>query len=209
MSDLRTPALSVRLEAEALRERGPAACLGADRFVLEIGFGRAELIMELAEAEPERVFLGVEVSRKRVEKAARRVERRSLGNVRLIHAPAEYLLERVLPPACVEECWICCPDPWPKKRHHKRRLIRSAFLSRLVRVLVEGAEIHISTDHRAYAEWIHEALVKTPELENLHAPDPWASHPPARPRTAYEAEWLADGRRLVYFDYRIRRGSTP
>ena len=202
MSDSNLPALEPLLEAEALRELGLEKCVGAPPIVLEIGFGRAELIMDLAEARRERGFLGVEVSRKRVEKAGRRVARRGLANVRLVHAPAEYLLERVLPPECVDECWICCPDPWPKKRHHRRRLISPAFLTRLTRALAPAARLHVSTDHPGYREWIAEALAPCPGLENLHAPQPWSLEPPERPQTAYEAEWRAEGRSIVYFDYR-------
>ncbi len=192
----------VQLEAEELAERGLADCVGPPPIVLEVGFGRAELIMDLAEESPERAFLGVEVSRKRVAKAAARVERRGLANVRLVNAPAEYLLERVLPAACVSECWINCPDPWPKKRHFKRRLLRADVLAQLVRVLVPGALLHLCTDHAGYRDWIADALAREPRLENLHASRPWSSEPPERPETAYEAEWLAEGRSLAYFDYR-------
>jgi tRNA (guanine-N7-)-methyltransferase len=190
------------VEAERLRVQGLEHCLGAPPIVLEIGFGRAELLMDLAEERPEQAFLGVEVSRKRVLKAGRRISRRGLENVRLVNAPAEYLLERVLPASCVSECWINCPDPWPKKRHFKRRLVRRTFLEQLARALVPGALLHISTDHEGYRDWIAEALVGAPDFDNLHAPDRWSSQPPARRETAYEAEWRAEGRSLAYFDYR-------
>ena len=79
--------------------------------MLELGFGRAELLLDLAAQNPGRVYLGVEVSRKRVLKAGKRAERRELRNVFMIHAPAEYVLERVLPAGVVEEAWVNCPDP--------------------------------------------------------------------------------------------------
>jgi tRNA (guanine-N7-)-methyltransferase len=176
--------------------------LGSPSIVLEIGFGRAELIMDLAEAAPERRFLGVEVSRKRVVKAGRRIVKRGLRNCFLMHAPAEYLLERVLPAGCVEECWICCPDPWPKKRHFKRRLIQGAFLERLVAALAPGAPLHIATDHPGYADWITEVMREAKGLENLHAPAAFSRERPDRRLTAYEAEWLEEGRSMAYFDYR-------
>ena len=190
------------LELEALFARGLEVCVGAPPIVLEIGFGRAELIMDLAEQHPEQAFLGVEVSRKRVAKAGARVERRGLANLRLVHAPAEYLLERVLPSACVAECWINCPDPWPKKRHFKRRLLRATVLAQLARVLVPGALLHVCTDHEGYRDWIAHALAGEARLENLHAPRAWSKEPPERRETAYEAEWRAEGRSLAYFDYR-------
>jgi len=91
LSDPHSPSLAPVVSAETLRERGLRACLGADRVVLELGFGRAELLLDLAASNPERVYLGVEVSRKRVEKAGKRAQRRVLGNVFMIHAPAEYI----------------------------------------------------------------------------------------------------------------------
>ena len=204
MSDPNTAALTPQLEAEELRERGVEACLTSQRIVLEIGFGRADLIMALAEAAPDRRFLGVEVSRKRVEKAARRLARREISNVRLVNAPAEYLLERVLPAGCVEECWINCPDPWPKKRHHRRRLVQPPFLKRLAGAMCPDAVLHLSTDHEGYRDWIHDAFAQVEVFENLCEPASWSLDRPDRPQTAYEEEWLADGRTVVYFDYRMR-----
>jgi tRNA (guanine-N7-)-methyltransferase len=193
---------TVQLEVAELQERGLADCLGAGERVLELGFGRGELILALAEAQPERRFLGVEISRKRVAKLARRVERLELPNVRLLHSTAELVVERALPAGQIDECWINCPDPWPKKRHHRRRLFQPAFVDRLARVLRPGAILHASTDDAPYAQWIGGVLSAGADLENLHAPAEWADEPPDRPVTAYEREWLALGRRIAYFEYR-------
>lgn len=188
--------------AEALAERGLEGCLGRVPIVLEIGFGRGELLLDLAEARPGEAFLGVEISKKRTVKAARRAAWRGLANVKFVNAPAEYLLGEVLPPGSVAECWINFSDPWPKKRHHKRRLFQSSFVAKLARVLAPGAALHAATDDAAYAQWIHEVLASAPKLENLAAPAPWRDDPPDRRTTAYEAEWLAEGRRIAYFEYR-------
>ena len=204
MSDRGPPALSVALDTEELRERGPDACIGAPPRVLEIGFGRAELLLELATGNPDSRYLGVEVSRKRVEKAARHAARRGLPNLRLVNAPAEYLLERVLPPDCFAECWINFPDPWPKKRHFKRRLFQARFLALLARVLEPGARLHAATDHMDYAEWIADLLGASPDFENPNAPTRWTDRPPPRRETSYEAEWRALGRPIAYFEARRR-----
>jgi tRNA (guanine-N7-)-methyltransferase len=189
--------------AEELRERGLADAVGPPPVVLEIGFGRGEVLLEMAVRWPEASFLGVEVSRKRVEKTARRVARAALANVRLVSCPAEYLLERVLPPTSIAECWINFPDPWPKKRHHKRRLIRPDVVVLLVRALEPGAVLHVATDHEGYAEWIDGVLSRARGLENLHAPQPFArERPAARSESRYEAEFRAEGRPLHYFAYR-------
>jgi tRNA (guanine-N7-)-methyltransferase len=207
LPDLDPTPLDPVIEAEELRERGLRLCLRAQSVVLEIGFGRAEAPIEMARAAPDRVFLGVEVSRKRVHRAGRRVARAGIQNLRLIHATAEYLLERVLPDRCVSECWINFPDPWPKKRHHKRRLIRPDVVRQLARVLEPGALLHVSTDHREYAEWIAEVMETVPGFVSLHA-GRWASVRPARPETGYEADFLAEGRTIAYFDYR-RKETVP
>ncbi len=190
------------IAAETLRERGLSACLGAERVVLELGFGRAELLLELAEQNPGRTYLGVEVSRKRVLKAGKRAERRELRNVFMIRAPAEYVLERVLPKEVVEEVWVNCPDPWPKKRHWRRRLVQAPLLELLARALLPGAPLHIATDHEGYRDWIAEVLAKQAAFLNLHAPAAWSATRPERRETAYEEEWRAEGRSMAYFDYR-------
>jgi tRNA (guanine-N7-)-methyltransferase len=192
------------VSGEELRERGPSELLGAERFVLEIGFGRGELLLDLADANPKRVYLGVEISRKRVEKVARRAEKRGLANVFLLHAPAEFALERVLTPGCVEECWINCPDPWPKKRHWRRRLVQAPLVELLAKALAPDAVLHVSTDHPGYRDWIADVFAAQDHFANLHAPAPWSDSPPARRETAYESEWRAEGRAIAYFDYRRR-----
>ena len=197
------------VQAEDVRRDGLEAHVGPLPLVLEIGFGRADLLIALGLARPGCHLLGVEVSRKRVEKAGRRLIRHGVQSVRLVHAPAEYLLARVLPPASIGECWINCPDPWPKKRHHRRRLIQPQVIRPLGRVLRPGADLHISTDHVGYAEWISKAMAEVPIFRNLHAPEPWSGKPPDRPVTAYEAEWIAEGRRILYFDYVREPGPVP
>ena len=188
--------------SEALRECGLEACLGPGPVVLEIGFGRGEVLIDLAANDPGRRHLGVEVSRKRVLKVARRVARARLENVRLVHTTAEYLLERVLAPASIDECWINCPDPWPKKRHHKRRLIRPDVLDRIAHVLRPGGLLHVATDHPGYTEWMVDAFARTRSLENRLAPEPFGRVRPARIESAYEAEFSALGHAVAYFEYR-------
>jgi tRNA (guanine-N7-)-methyltransferase len=209
VSDRDPAALVALLETETLRERGPLVCVGPAPLVLEIGFGRAELLIDLATLNPERHYLGVEVSRKRAEKAARRIERLELPNAKVVQAPAEYLLERVLPRACIAECWINFPDPWPKKRHFRRRFFQPEAVARVAGVLEPGAVLHAATDHGGYAEWMADALASCDQLENLHAPARWSEKRPERRLTGYEAEWLAEGRQIAYFDYRRLGGSRP
>jgi len=175
------------------------------QLVVEIGFGRGEFLMELAEREPKTAFVGIEYSFKRVLKMARRLARTSLRNVRLVQAPAEQVVRDTLGDASVSTFWINFPDPWPKKRHFKRRLLQRDFVALLARRLAPGGLLHVATDHPGYAEWIDEVLRAEPRLENCFAPAAFRADVPGRRPTAYELEWRALGRPLHFFGYARRR----
>lgn len=160
--------------------------------------------MALAAEHPERAFLGIEYSGKRVLKMARRVARSGLANLRLIQARGEDVVEELLAPGSVETFWINFPDPWPKKRHHRRRLIQPGLVRALALRLVPGGRLQVATDDVAYAEWIAEVLAAEPLLENERAPERFAREVPGRRATAYELEWRAEGRPLHFFTYRRR-----
>ena len=196
-----------RVEPEHLRERGVPGVFAPElprpeAVELEIGYGRGEFLLDRAARHPRVGFLGVELSRRRHLKMARRLARTELSNVRLCRAPAEYLLAECLPAACVHRVWINFPDPWPKKRHHRRRLIQPAFVRELGRVLAPGGRLEVATDHPEYAAWISEVLAGAPGFVNLCAPRPFVPEVPGRPPTAYELEWRAEGRPLHFFRYR-------
>jgi tRNA (guanine-N7-)-methyltransferase len=200
------PGRDFRLDPIRVREEGLAAAYldlpRPHRLVVEIGFGRGEFLQELAKAELASAFLGIEYSRKRVLKFARRLARGELANVRLLCISAEVALRDLLLPASVAACWINFPDPWPKKRHHRRRLIQPEITARIASCLVPGGELHVATDHPGYAEAIAECLSGESQLENAFAPDAHRAEVPGRTPTAYELEWRALGRPLFFFEYR-------
>ncbi|HEY8155008.1 MAG TPA: tRNA (guanosine(46)-N7)-methyltransferase TrmB [Myxococcota bacterium] len=196
-----------RVAAEDLGGPGLAKLFEPDlepplRLTVDLGFGRGELLLDLAGGDPRAAFLGVEYSHKRVLKLARRLARTPLRNLRLVCATAEAIVEGRLPEGFVHAFWINFPDPWPKKRHHRRRLIQPAFVEQLARRLEPGGTLHVATDHEGYAEAIAEVLAAEPLLENLYAPAAWRAEPPARVATAYELEWRAQGRECRYFCHR-------
>jgi tRNA (guanine-N7-)-methyltransferase len=199
-----------RITPADVRARGWAGVFapGASvaRFVVELGFGRGEFLLDLAAKDPGAAHLGVEYSPKRVLKLARRLARTELRNVRLLHGRAESVVLELLEPASVERFWINFPDPWPKKRHHKRRLLQPAFVHELALRLVPRGELHIATDHAEYAESIDSALASEPLLENALAPERWLRDVPGRTATAYELEWRAEGRPLHFWAYRRKAG---
>jgi tRNA (guanine-N7-)-methyltransferase len=202
------PGTDWRIPHDEARERGFADLFGSDvarplPLVVEIGFGRGEFLMDMALRHPEQAFVGIEVSFKRTLKMARRLARTELRSVRLVEATAEEVLDSALEDASVSRFWINFPDPWPKKRHFKRRLVQPPIAALLARRLVPGGELHVATDHPDYAEWIDLVLSKTPGLENIDAPSPFLREAPDDRRpTAYELEWRAQGRGLYFFRYR-------
>jgi len=198
-----------RVEPEEVREKGWEALFAPDLappfpLVVELGFGRGEFLMDLARKAPDVAHVGIEVSPKRVLKMARRLARTDLGNVRLVQATAETVVEELLAPDSVETFWVNFPDPWPKKRHHRRRLIQPPFLARLAERLVPGGSLHVATDHVGYAEQIDACLAGEPRLENAFAPEPFLREVPGRMPTAYELEWRSEGRALHFWHYRRR-----
>ena len=200
------PGIDFRVDFAEASERGFPEIFGADvakplPLVLEIGFGRGEFLLHLAEASPETAFVGVEYSAKRVLKLARRLARSTLHNVRLIEATAEELVTDALPDASLSCCWVNFPDPWPKKRHFKRRLIQPAFIAALRERLELGGRLRVATDHPDYADWIDGVLRAARGLENCYAPDAYRAEAPGRMPTAYELEWRALGRSLHFFEY--------
>jgi tRNA (guanine-N7-)-methyltransferase len=179
------------------------------RLIVDLGFGRGEFLLALAEKDPDTAYLGVEYSFKRVLKLARRLALTEIRNVRLVQAPAEYVVGEGLPHGSVHGFWINFPDPWPKRRHQKRRLIQPPFVRELACCLAPDGRLHVTTDDPGYAWQIDDVLSAQPALENLNAPQPWCRDAVERPPTAYELAWRAEGRALHFFSYRRQPGATP
>ncbi len=132
---------------------------------IEIGTGKGRFLLLAATARPDVNFIGVEYAARYLSRAVDRIAKRALSNVRLVHAEAADLLETYLPEGSLSGCHIYFPDPWPKKRHHKRRIIRPDVLALLARSLHRGALLRIATDHAHYAAAISETLALAPDFE--------------------------------------------
>lgn len=171
--------------------------------VVEIGFGRGEFLRQLAAESPGVPHLGVELSWKRVLKMARRIAKAGDPNLRMICARGEDVMQEALADDSVRTFWINFSDPWPKARHHRRRLVQAPFVHQLAKRLLPGGALHVATDDVPYAEHIHEVLRNEPLLENALAAS-FLPEVPERPVTAYEAMWRAEGRPLHFFTYRRR-----
>jgi tRNA (guanine-N7-)-methyltransferase len=159
--------------------------------VLEIGFGMGETTAEIAAAHPDVDFLGVEVHLPGVGALLRRIESMALRNVRVIRHDAVEVVDRSIATGALAGIHVYFPDPWPKKRHHKRRLLNAPFVHALADRLVAGGYLHIATDWGPYADEILAILEAEPTLRNT-AKD-FAARPAWRPRTKFEARGVRLG----------------
>jgi tRNA (guanine-N7-)-methyltransferase len=154
--------------------------------VLEIGFGDGESLAAMAAANPETDYLGIEVHRPGVGHLLLRAEALGLTNLRIMCADAVEVLERQIPDDCLDRVQIFFPDPWPKTRHHKRRLIQPSFVTLLVHKLKSSGPLHIATDCEDYARSILNLLNATPGLLNQADGNGFAPRPAYRPATRFE-----------------------
>jgi len=154
------------------------------RTILEIGFGMGAATAELAGSMPEVNFLAVDVYKPGVGKLLSRLESGAIENVRVIHDDAILVLERMIPESSLDGIHLFFPDPWPKKRHHKRRIIRPALTAIMARRLKPGAYLYMVTDWDEYAHAALEVLEATPGLDNPY--DGFAPPRDWRPTTAFE-----------------------
>ncbi len=155
--------------------------------VVEIGFGNGDYLVARAQTEPEKNFLGIEVHRPGVGRVLHRVEELALANVRVACHDAVELLRDGIAEGTVSELVVYFPDPWPKTRHHKRRLIQPDFAALAAQRLVRGGLLRLATDWANYAEQMLEVASAEPLLRNCVADGGYAARPASRATTRFEA----------------------
>ncbi len=161
--------------------------------VLEIGFGNGEALRFAGANEPERDFVGIEVHRPGVGRLLNALAADGLGNVRVCAHDAVEVLRNEVADSSLGEIRIYFPDPWPKKRHHKRRLIQPAFSGLLTDKLRPGGLLHLATDWQDYAEQMWDVLDAEPRLRNEAGPRGYFDRPAWRPQTHFEKRGLRLG----------------
>jgi len=159
--------------------------------VLEIGFGMGETTARIAAENPGRNFLGIEVHSPGVGALLRRLEEQGLTNVRVIQHDAVEVVRDMIPPSSLAGIHVFFPDPWPKKRHHKRRLLKKEFVELLASRLVPGGYLHAATDWEEYAEHILQVFSAEESLRNTATT--YAERPAWRPQTKFETRGLKLG----------------
>lgn len=168
---------------------------------LEIGFGGAEHLIWQARQAPDVGFIGCEPFEDGIAKALSEIEQGGLQNIRIFPDDARKLL-RWLPEASIARAYILFPDPWPKARHKKRRLVGPALLQQLARVMRPGAELMLATDIGDYARTMLMALRDNPGFAwTATSPNDWRLRPADWPQTRYEQKALTNGRRPVYLTF--------
>lgn len=154
--------------------------------ILEIGFGNGNATWQMASAHPEENYLAVEVHRPGVGHLLLNLEEHVIDNVRIACQDAVELLHQRIPDSSLAGVRIYFPDPWPKKRHHKRRIIQASFIELLAEKMQPGGNLHLATDWEPYAEHMLEVLNKSPVFENCSPENGSVPKPDWRPATKYE-----------------------
>ena len=170
---------------------------------VEVGIGKGRFLLAAAAARPEVLHLGVEWANKYLRIAEHRAKRDGLKNVRFARVDARELVCRAIPAVSVAAYYVFYPDPWPKKRHHKRRLIQKPFVEAAVQCLVPGGHWAVQTDHAEYFEAIADLLRSHPDLREVPFDDPEFGVEAARVATNFEIKYAKEGR--TFHQIAVRR----
>ena len=159
---------------------------------IDLGCGDGRFLLEMAAHYPERDFLGVERLLGRVRKVCKNIGKRGLENARVLRLESRYTAEWLLPPSSVSRLHLLCPDPWPKLRHHRRRLIQEEFLQAVWDLLEPGGEFLFKTDHPEYFEWAQDKVQAFGKFEQLDWPEDAFFYP----KTDFQIHWESQGKSL-------------
>ncbi|HSE84325.1 MAG TPA: tRNA (guanosine(46)-N7)-methyltransferase TrmB [Thermodesulfobacteriota bacterium] len=169
---------------------------------LEIGFGEGDFLIEMAKRKTDWNLIGIEIKRKRFKKAVKKTEKENLQNLRLLHMDAKIAVEEVFSLNTFSEVYINFPDPWPKDRHKKHRIINPVFLERLAKIMKPEAVLEIASDHEEYILNILETFSKTEFFISKLPPPGYVYNLPNRPPTKFEREFREEGKEIYYLRFK-------
>jgi tRNA (guanine-N7-)-methyltransferase len=161
--------------------------------VLEIGFGMGDSLAEMASCHPETFFIGIEVHKPGVGRLMNLAEERGISNLRIYAEDALEVLEKSVPDHRLSKVQLFFPDPWPKKKHHKRRIVQPSFARLVQKKLRPGGVLHMATDWQNYAEQMMEVMSQTEGFANVAGPGQFSPRPSSRPATKFEQRGLKLG----------------
>jgi tRNA (guanine-N7-)-methyltransferase len=166
---------------------------GFDAIKLEIGIGNGDALIHMASADRSSLYLGIEVHEPGVGRCLNQIHQLQLPNLRLINHDAIEVLEQMIAPGLLDRVFLFFPDPWHKKRHHKRRIVNQRFRDLVQVALKPGAAIHIATDWQDYAEWIAGQFQGDARFDNCGNAEGYIDRPGYRPQTRFERRGLRLG----------------
>jgi tRNA (guanine-N7-)-methyltransferase len=167
---------------------------------LEIGFGTGSFLIDMAIREPHSNFIGMDFYHKGIRRVITRMDRLHLKNIRVVYGNAGEKIPILFDEGDLSEVFINFPDPWPKNRHHKRRLIKPQFVEMLAGKMAPGGILHIATDFEPYAREILKALQADVRFSNPHEDRGYRHEREGIPKTKYEKAFLDAGRKIYYFE---------
>ncbi len=183
----------------------PRELFGNDRPIeLEIGTGKGGFLLQQARDHEDRNYLGIEWANKYFKLAADRMARWGVGNVRMIRCDAKVFVMRCLSEASITALHVHHPDPWPKKRHHRRRLFDAAFVDAAAKALADGGVLDVQTDHAEYFEQIQSVLRAQPDLEETLFARQNQDESDAVFETIFQIKYQREGREIYRLTYRRR-----
>ena len=182
-----------RLKSADLRDDFSTSMPSVHQIVVEVGFGDGDALLQMATSRPTTGFVGIEVYRPGIGRFLRSAKNASLNNVRVFDQDGRDFFAQFCPPDSIDEIYILFPDPWPKKRHHKRRLIQKEFLKICANRLKPGGLLCTATDCEDYAQWILNELTTVPALQNAMPSGEYYQGEALRPTTKYERKALDSG----------------
>ncbi|MBE0598754.1 MAG: tRNA (guanosine(46)-N7)-methyltransferase TrmB [Desulfuromonadales bacterium] len=190
-------------EERLAADPGLTRLFGAERpLALEIGCGIGDFLIQMASRRPELNFLATDIYNKGCLKTCRKVEAAGLDNVRVVRLEARHLLEHHLSPGSLAAVFINCPDPWPKKRHRRRRLVNADFLALLRQFMAPGGELYFSSDFEDYTADVAAALATLPLWHNCH-PLPYLPALESYPISKYMRRFLDQGETIHFLHWRL------
>ena len=196
------PPIAIDTDKPATADPRSLFAPGMTEVRVEIGFGGSEHLIAQAQAHPDIGFIGSDGFVNAIGKALAAIERNLLANIRLHHGDAAHLLEW-LPAGAIARIDLLYPDPWPKRRHWKRRFVQDETLAQFARILRTGGEFRFATDIADYADWTLARILRSPDFDWMaKIADDWRKPWPGYVRTRYEAKALREGRTPAYFIFR-------
>lgn len=172
---------------------------------LEIGCGTGHFAVAMAQLHPEWNFIAVDYYNKGCLKTSKRADKAGLDNLRVIRAEACSFIEHFIPAGSLCALFINCPDPWPKKRHRKRRLVNIEFVSYISKFMQPDADFFFATDFVDYGEDVANFMPQLPDFENLLAPDFYRHELEGYPLSKYMLKFMALGKQIYFVNYRKKR----